>query len=278
MVAFGRDGKVLEVFVNLAYLDESGTDGRSPIVMFGALLIPVGTFGRVEITHSTAIQQILPTDKIDDFKEFHASELYNGTGPFEATEEIKRFTAIQVLLTAVKTEGLSYIYAALDRKRFVASPFGSSRPLHAAFHMCLLGVEDWATAHHPNYSGGMTKQLDWKDTCLYILDDCDDSQLKGQFRKTYRTLRVKHPFAPLSHENRLWHAHDDMFFGDSKDCLGIQMVDLCNYFVRRHLAGEPEPQNFYQMFSEQVICAQPQPEWSLYGALFRQHRAASVGE
>jgi hypothetical protein len=63
-----------------------------------------------------------------------------------------------------------------------------------------------------------------------------------------------------------------MFFADSKDCLGIQMVDLCNYFVRRHLAGEPEPKDFYSMFSRQVICAKPEPEWSLYGKLFREHR------
>ena len=72
--------------------------------------------------------------------------------------------------------------------------------------------------------------------CLYLLYDCDEKPLKEQFRKTYRTLRVKHPFVP-PHNNRLWHAHDDMFFADSKDCLGIQMVDLCNYFVRRHLAA-----------------------------------------
>jgi hypothetical protein len=43
------------------------------------------------------------------------------------------------------------------------------------------------------------------------------------------------------------------------------------------LAGDPEPQNFYEMFSEQVICAEPDPEWSLYGNLFRQHVAGKCG-
>jgi hypothetical protein len=261
--------------MHLAYLDESGTDGHSPIVMFGATIVPTGKFGHLEVLHSAAIQQILPIERIDEFKEFHAHDLYNGAGPFEGIDETKRFTAIQVLLTAVQIDKLPYVYAAADRKKFMESPFGSGKPLHAAFHMCLLGVEDWATANHPNYSG-QGKQLDWKDTCLYILDDCDDKQLKDQFHKTYRTLRVKHPFVP-PHNNRLWHAHDDMFFGDSKDCLGIQIVDLCNYFVRRHLAGDPEPQNFYEMFSEQVICAKPDPEWSLYGNLFRQHVAGKCG-
>jgi hypothetical protein len=264
---------VWEEFVHLAYLDESGTDGHSPVVLFGALVIPTGQFSPVEILHSAAIQQILPIERIDEFKEFHACDLYQGNHPFDGFDETKRFTAIQVLLTAVKVHKLPYIYAAVDRKKYSNSPFGSGKPLNAAFHMCLLGVEDWATANHPNYpgpGGGKVKQLDWKDTCLYILDDCADRSQKEQFRSTYRTLRTKHPWVP-PYENRLWHAHDNMFFADSKDCAGIQIVDLCNYFVKRHLAGESDPQNFYQMFSEQVICAKPEPEWTHYGELYRQH-------
>jgi hypothetical protein len=120
--------------------------------------------------HSTAIQQILPIERIDNFKEFHASELYLGTGLFDGIDEPKRFTAIQVLLTAVKVQNLHYIYAAADRKKLSQSPFGSGKPLNSAFHMCLLGVEDWATANHPDRSHPdmpKVKTLDWKDTVLY---------------------------------------------------------------------------------------------------------------
>jgi hypothetical protein len=256
--------------VHLAYLDETGTDGHSPVAMFGALIVPVGRFGHLSGLHSTAIQQILPIDRIDEFREFHACELYKGTNAFEGIEQKKRFTAIQVLLAAVKMEKLPYIYAAVDRKKFAKSPFGTGKPLHAAFHMCLLGIEDWATANHANYSGGTTKQIDWNDMYLCVLDDCDNKTLKDEFRKTYRTLRSKHPFVP-PHDTRLWHAHDDMFFADSKDCLGIQIVDLCNYFVRRHLAGEPEEDGFYGVIAEQIICARPEPESTSYRGIFRSH-------
>jgi len=264
-----------EAFVHLAYLDETGTDGHSPIVMFGALIVPHGSFGRLENLHNAAIQQILPLDKIDEFTEFHASQLYEGKGPFEGIDEEKRIRAIQVLLAAVTMEKLPFVYAAVDRKKFSHSPFCWGKPLHLAFHMCLLGVEDWATANHPNPYPQTGKLLDWKDICLYILDDCDDKQLKDQFRKSYRALRVKNPFtSPVG--NRLWHAHDDMFFGDSKDCLGIQISDSCNFFVRRHLAEEPEPHNLYAAFCEQVICAKPESEWTTYKSLCREHRVVDL--
>ena len=103
--------------MHLAYLDESGTDGHSPIVMFGALIVPVGRFGRLEGLHSSAIQQILPMERIEEFKEFHASDLYLGHGAFEGVDETKRFTAIEVLLAAVRMDRLPYVYAAVDRSK-----------------------------------------------------------------------------------------------------------------------------------------------------------------
>jgi len=269
-VRFGQTpGAVPErVFVHLAYLDETGTDGYSPIVMYGALIVPVGKFGYLSGLHSAAIQQIIPIDRMDEFTGFHACELYRGTGVFKGIDEEKRFTAIKVLLSAVRMSDLRFIYAAADRKQFASSPFGSGKPLISAFHMCLLGIEDWATANHPQRPDA--KRIDWNDVCLYVLDDCDDQELKKQLRRTYHMLRVKHPFVP-PYQNRLWHAHDALFFADSKDCLGIQTVDLCNYFVRMHLAEEAEPHNFYEIFAGQVLCAKPEPEWTQYGRMFRAH-------
>ena len=258
--------------MHLAYLDETGTDGHSPVVMVGALIVPVGRFGHLSQLYSTAIQQILPVDKMAEFGEFHASDLYLGNGAFAGIDEKKRFTAIQVLLAAVQMDKLPFVYAAADRKKFESSPFGSGKPLLSAFHMCLLGIEDWALANHPDQFSDGRRLIDWKDTYLCIQDDCDDKQLKVQFRKAYRALRAKDPFVP-PHQNRLWHAHDDMFFADSKDCLGVQMADLCNYFVRHRIVGSPDPQNFYQMFSGQVICAKPKPEWEQFHELFRTHES-----
>jgi hypothetical protein len=272
--------------MHLAYFDETGTDGHSSVAMFGALIVPTGTFGAASVMHHNTIRQILPADNLDVFQEFHASALYHGKKPFEGIDEPKRFLAILTLLAAVRSENMPFIYAAVDRREFKATnppPFGASTPLHAAFHMCLLGVEEWATENHfspdnpPN-----TKVLDWQDIYLCILDDCDNNNLKNEYRRTYRTLRSKHPFAG-ERSNRLWHAHDVMFFADSTDSLGIQMADLCNYFVRLHLEGTAEKDGvlqlegmaeknpFYELISPQVICAKPSPEWQEYNHLFRNH-------
>lgn len=102
--------------MHLAYLDDAGTDTYSPIAMFGAVIILPDKFGYVESLHSAAIQQIIPPDEIEEkFKEFHAAELFDGSGPFAGIDEEKRLNAIRVLLMAVKGETLPYIYAAASR-------------------------------------------------------------------------------------------------------------------------------------------------------------------
>jgi hypothetical protein len=82
------------------------------------------------------------------------------------------------------------------------------------------------------------------------------------------------PYGPLA-DNRLWHAHDDLYFGDSKESVGLQMADLCNYFVWRHLCGKEDDQGFYKMFAEQIICAKAEPEWA---AIKDMARCADTGK
>jgi hypothetical protein len=257
--------------MHLAYIDDAGTSKDSPIAMFGAVIVPFGRFGHLEGLHSAAIQQILPLDRIEEhFEEFHADELYWGRGAFEGIEEAKRFDAIRVLLTAVKLDNLPYIYAAVDRSKLAKSPMASANPMDVAFRVCALGVEEWARSMHPQHPGAV--QIDYRDSYLFIVDDTNDGNLKKQLRTSYRALRSARPLIP-PHENRLWHAHDDMYFGDSRDSIGIQMADLCNYFMWRRLMNKDGSEEFYNMFAEQAICATPEPEWSRYRDLFKSHDA-----
>jgi len=74
-----------------------------------------------------------------------------------------------------------------------------------------------------------------------------------------------------------------MFFANSTDSLGLQIADLCNYFVRGHLEdiaekdgvlrleGLAKKNAFYELIAPRVICAKPSPEWQQHGHLFRNH-------
>jgi len=248
--------------------------------MCGAVVIPHGAFGWTEAMHNIAAGHLFKPNEIEDkFQEFHAFELFNGDGAFKGIPEPKRFEAIRVLLTAVGDRKLPFIYAAIDVNKLAKSEmahglFETARPLIPAFKMCLLGVEEWAQNNHPR-SDPQTRKIDYDDQYLLIVDETNDSELKKGLKNSYRKLRASRPMLGLS-KHRLWHAHDAMYFGDSRDSVGIQLADLCTYFMqrrllKRNLNARDKADEFYEMFSPHIICAKPEPEWNQYGHLFCTH-------
>ena len=265
--------------MHLAYLDESTTSGQFAI--FGAVVVPSGAWGWTERLHGIAIEQLFDVNEIEEkFKEFHAWELFNGEGAFKGIEERKRFSAIQVLLMSLRHYGLPFIYGAVDEKKlatssFAKSLFGTARPVTAAFRLCALGVEDWARKQHLQRDQAIT--VDYKDNYLLIVDSTTDQELKKQLQTSYKILRARHPYSTQQpHDNRLWHSHDEMYFGDSVSCLGIQLADLCTYFMPRHLLKRDKSQKdkadeFFDLIRPHAICAKPDPEWSQYGEFLVSH-------
>ena len=265
--------------MHLAYLDESTTSGQ--LAIFGAVVVPQGKWGWTERLHGIAIEQLFSLHEIEEkFKEFHACELFRGEGAFKGIEERKRFSAIQVLLMSLRHYDLPFIYGAVDEEKlasssFAKSLFGTARAVTAAFRLCVLGVEDWARKQHPQYDHGVA--IDYKDNYLLIADNTTDAELKKQLQNSYKLLRAKHPYSNLRpNENRLLHSHDEMYFGDSVNCIGIQLADLCTYFMQRHLlkrdkAHKDAGDEFFDLVAPHAICAKPQPEWSDYLELLVSH-------
>jgi hypothetical protein len=268
-----------EVCVHLAYLDDSVTSGQ--IAIFGAVVVPSGAWGWTERLHGIAIEQLFDVNEIEEkFREFHAWELFKGEGAFKGIEERKRFSAIQVLLMSLGHYSLPFIYGAVDEKKLANSSltkglFGTARPASAAFRLCALGVEDWARKQHRQPDQGVF--LDYKDNYLLVVDSTTDQELKKQLQASYKLLRAKHPYSTLQpHDNRLWHSHDAMYFGDSANCLGIQLADLCTYFMQRHLlkrdkTHRDKADEFFNLIRPHAICAKPEPEWSEYREFLVYH-------
>jgi Protein of unknown function (DUF3800) len=86
--------------------------------------------------------------------------------------------------------------------------------------------------------------------------DDGDKKNSGTVQKSFRSMRGRFRFSGVGGSS-LPFVHDDMYFGDSKYSIGIQVADLCSYFIARHLAGDSEIEHFYKLIEPQIVSAVP---------------------
>lgn len=252
-------------FVHLAYLDDSGSDALSPVAVFGGVVIPDTDFASIEARVGWVIEKLIPEERREKFEEFHAAELYWGHGAFQGIPEPDRHDAIRRLLEILEAYDLPFFYSAVSKQRLASGPFASAHCLDVTFRLCALGIENWLyTQGTPMTNPIMAGVKATTPTlCLFILDDSDDKKLKDILRRSFRSLRLKRKdsSAEYHRRTRLWHIHDDMYFGDSREAMGIQIADICNYFMMRHLKGEDDGE-FFARLRPHAVCAKPEPEFS----------------
>ena len=111
---------------------------------------------------------------------------------------------------------------------------------------------------------------------MLITDETKDGHLKAAIRNGFKALRGRlRP--PEWSAKRRWRVHDDIYFGDSRDSLGIQVADLCNYFLKRKLEGKNNNDQFYKFYARNLICSKAEPEWSqLKGDFFGERRFGDI--
>jgi Protein of unknown function (DUF3800) len=243
------------IFMYLAYSDET-FDKDCGFAMVGAILIEDKLFAMIETMAGAVVERLIPLDKLARFEEFHAADLYGGHGAFEGIDEKERFEAIEILLEVVKGSEMTFVYSAVDTRALSLSAFGAANPLDVAFRMCIRGIEQQIA---PKASDATL--------CLLIMDETKDAALKHQLKVSFKSVRGR-PSPPNWIPRQLWHFHDDMYFGDSRDSIGIQIADLCNCFVARRLKIRGNSDKFYNIFSERVICSKAEPEWSQFRGSF----------
>jgi hypothetical protein len=240
----------------LAYLDES-IDKECGLAMVGALLIQDDQFFVVEDYVGMVIENLVPINKLEKFEEFHAWELFGGHGVFEGIDEKERFEAIEALLAAVQSFEMPFVYSAVDTRALSNSAFGGANPIDVAFRMCARGIERKIA---PGGDGALG---------LLIMDETKEAALKNQLKRSFNSERGKSA-PPSRNPRRMFHMHDDMYFGHSRDSIGIQISDLCNYFVARKLKIRGDSERFYNIFAQRVFCAKMEPEWSQFRESFME--------
>lgn len=241
----------------LAYLDDSGTHDKSrKYQVLTAVLVHDQTYPSIELNVGQCVEDAVPPDKIEQFEEFHAWELYGGRGIFEGVPQDKRFHAIKRLLTIVSDYKLPVIYGAVDIMRLQQRVYASANPIDIAFRICATGLNRYVasrmSAEQQAISGSNV------EFGLLLADDTTDKKIKFDLRNSFRQLR-KQIRPPHWHPGELWFVHDDMYFGNSKDSIGIQLADLCSYFIGKHLEKDEAAEWAYQLISDQIVNSEVEP-------------------
>jgi hypothetical protein len=162
----------------------------------------------IEAMVGDCIEQTIPKDRLEQFEEFHACELYGGYGLFENIDQEARHRAIKRLLKIVYDYKLPVIYGAVDLVELGRRTYASADATDIAFRSCFPGIEKVMDS----------VQSEWPENALLIVDD-GDKAVKDRLKKTYKQLRFH--FRPPHWTQGMWFLHDDMYFGSSKDSIGI---------------------------------------------------------
>jgi Protein of unknown function (DUF3800) len=258
--------------VHLAYIDDSDTKSKRKVwQVMAAVIIEDKAFTLLEHALYSIREDLLPLmseEKRCKFEEFHASELYGGYGAFDGIDQDRRLEAITKLLHTLTMCELAVVYGAVNVELLQKQLYASADPIDISFRICLKGIKSWIDERilgdtndlaDLSAEGALEKvtHLWLRELVIVVVDECD-SRIKNSLYKTFRTLRAATAtsFGPGS---ELVHFHDDMYFGDSRYSIGIQLADLCAYFIARHLEGDMEIQGFYEMVSPHIVFSQVHP-------------------
>ncbi|MGO8813973.1 MAG: DUF3800 domain-containing protein [Terriglobia bacterium] len=256
--------------MHLAYLDDSDTKAKTfKWQVMSGVIVEDKKFKLIEIGMASIQELLVPIEKQSQFEEFHACELYGGYGVFEGIEQEKRFNAIRRLLEIIATGELSVIYGAVNLDRLQSEVYASADPLDISFRVCIEGIHRWADKHmtelmfegrksiipQSEIQALMPRFVDcwFGQLVLLIMDECD-KKIKDTLHKSFQSVRL-----PFTFQGGSLPFHDDMYFGDSRYSVGIQLADLCSYFIARHLGGDKEIESFYAMIQPYIAFSEIHP-------------------
>lgn len=243
--------------MHLAYLDDSGTGNKkTKFQVMTAVIVEGWEFPSLEVAMGAAIEHLVPKEKFDSFEEFHAFELFGGYGPFEGVAYEKRMEVVGGLLDMVTEHHVPIVYGAVDMLRLAQKPYASADPLDICFRICTNGLDFWAGTHLKFPARTDVDVQPASPQVVLIVDDFQ-KETKERIRKSFRSLRTK--VKPPDYTPNLYHLHDSLYFGNSKDSIGIQLADICGYIIRKQLEEEKSVQGFYDTIKPHIAYREIEP-------------------
>jgi hypothetical protein len=247
----------------LAYIDDSESSTKKDqqksvqqvqqeqFQVLCAVLLPDVSFIALEASFTTyAIMGYSIGDEFPEEFEFHARDLFHGSGFFGNWEQPKRFQTFEHCMRTVNHLGLPIIYGAVDKAKLAKQIYKSASPLDMSLRLCIEGIQKWFKENDPTEMG------------LLIADSFDDGK-KRNLKRVFRDYRKKLSLEILE-QALLDEAHkalappqvssllDDMYFGDSRDSVGIQAADMCAFLVQRHLANKQDSEWLFNIIEPHI--------------------------
>jgi hypothetical protein len=124
--------------MKVCYVDETGTDGRSPVVVMVGIIVDGQ---RLRRTRADFLDVFTRMGELSEksFRELKAVDLYRGNGPWRGVEGEARHNAIADLCQWLCRRKHSLALAAIDRERYAQGSLddGLDEWLSAALHIAL---------------------------------------------------------------------------------------------------------------------------------------------
>jgi len=235
--------------VNIVYLDDSKQDKirDKKFQVIGAVIIPDDIFYDIEQDLGYYVYETVSEELLETF-EFHASDLWQGNPPFDIISAPERRRLFSEFVKILDEQKISIVYGAVDLCRLYGTIYASSNVIDMAFRLCAHALEDWFMQKSPDTFG-----------LLICDDDRTNSKTKNAITNAFRQYRHFVRGSPPE-RGLLAHIHDDMYFGDSKFSVGIQMADVCTFLISRHLAGYDDTEEMYKRIEPLIFRGTIEPQ------------------
>jgi hypothetical protein len=238
-------------FVQLAYVDDCQSDRDCRFHVIGATIIADKHFVDLEGYLRWLVELSVPEELRGSF-EFHAKDLFHGSGVFEGIDKDKVIQLFGSALDAIRGLDIPIVYGAVDAHKLRGSIHATASPADVAFRLCMPEIERWFAEKAPDELG------------IVICDDTTNQQQKRQFQAAFRAGRPKVKME-LEKDDKgkgkivglsrgpYEHLHDDMYFGNSGDSTGIQLADMCCFIIHRHLEGKQDTPQLYKVIEPHIF-------------------------
>jgi hypothetical protein len=176
--------------VHLAYLDDSDTKSKvKKWQVMAAVIMPDNAFKMAELAMAHLPERMLSPEKLAEFTEFHACELYGGYGPFEGLDQAKRFDAINFLLTLLTAMEMTVVYGAVDIEALRSEVYGSADPVDVCFRKCIGEMKAWVSAVDNRYIEKILGKDNWTtDQVSVLIAGCTSQPLRTHSSMTHTCL------------------------------------------------------------------------------------------